>query len=134
MTDTPAPVTGEMIADPIERIVATALSAAGIAWEHGSPHRLDFYLPDFVAYIECKQFATDRTLAQIAPHENVILIHGRQAARAFAGMLTLLTSARSAHAEEMREARLILTIHASNGNARQAAADWLRRHPEEAGE
>ncbi len=73
--------------DPIELIVADALTKAGIPFVHESDGaELDFRLASGVL-IECKQFATDRTSAQIAPYPNVIVIQGRAAATAFAAML-----------------------------------------------
>lgn len=77
--------------DPIELIVADALSKAGIKFIHESENKsqsLDFSLPDFGAYIECKQFPTDRTSKQIAPFPNVIVIQGREAAMMFAQMIS----------------------------------------------
>ena len=76
--------------DPIERIVAAALLGAGIPFIHESQNKsqcLDFVLPDSGVYIECKQFPTGRTSAQIAPFPNVIVIQGRDAAHAFAAMI-----------------------------------------------
>jgi hypothetical protein len=76
--------------DPIERIVATTLTGAGICFVHESDNKsqcLDFVLLDSGVYIECKQFPTDRTSAQIAPFPNVIVIQGRDAAHAFAAMI-----------------------------------------------
>lgn len=87
----------EHISDPIERIVAEALTAAGIRFEthygvhHGAP---DFLLPDHGVYIECKQFYTERTAKQMASVPNVIVIQGRKAAEAFASMITNKRTAR----------------------------------------
>lgn len=78
--------------DPVELTVAAALISAGIRFVHESETKgqaLDFLLPDFGdLFIECKQFATDRTGAQIAPFPNVIVIQGKAAADAFAKMLS----------------------------------------------
>jgi len=76
--------------DPLELIIADALSSAGIKFVHESDNKeqnLDFLLPDSGIYIECKQFPTGRTSAQIAPYPNVIVIQGRHAAKCFAAMI-----------------------------------------------
>lgn len=72
-----------MIADPIERIIADALDRAGINYVHesaGAP--LDFQVGEVL--IEVKQFHSDRTNRQMADHNNVIVIQGREAALWFA--------------------------------------------------
>lgn len=77
--------------DPIELIIADGLNRAGIRFTHESDNKgqaLDFYLPDRGVYIECKQFPTDRTSAQIAGFANVIVIQGRQAAHTFVALIT----------------------------------------------
>jgi hypothetical protein len=78
------------ISDPIERIIAGALTAAGVRFSYEalrpSGRRLDFVLDNGVA-IEVKQFASERTGAQMASEPNVILIQGRQAAEWFASVL-----------------------------------------------
>jgi hypothetical protein len=76
--------------DPLETIIADGLGRAGIRFVHWSDNKsqaLDFSLPDFGIYVECKQFATDKTSAQIAPFPNVIVIQGREAAQAFARLI-----------------------------------------------
>lgn len=77
--------------DPIEAIVASALTSAGVAFERDGANTsrppLDFYLPDFDLYIEVKQFHSDRIAGQMAKAENVIAIQGRAAALAFARMI-----------------------------------------------
>ena len=70
--------------DPIEQIAARALDAAGIAYKHDSP--LDFECEGFA--IEVKQFSTERTYRQIEGRTDVILIQGREAAEAFARLIT----------------------------------------------
>lgn len=77
------------VSDPIERIVADGLDAAGVKWERGGAHILDFYVPEYAIYIEVKQFHTDRVLKQLAAPEaaNTILIQGREAATAFARLI-----------------------------------------------
>jgi hypothetical protein len=77
--------------DPVELIVATALTNAGIAFTHESDNKrqtLDFHLVDFGVDIECKQFPSKRTAAQIVDHPNVIVIQGRKAAEWFAKMIS----------------------------------------------
>lgn len=76
--------------DPIELIVADGLRKAGVAFVHESDNKgqmLDFYLPQQQVFIECKQFSTDRTAAQIAGIPNVIVVQGRIAAETFAALL-----------------------------------------------
>ena len=66
--------------DPIELIIADGLGRAGIRFVHESDNKsqaLDFSLPDFGVYIECKQFPSERTSEQIAQFSNVIVIQGR---------------------------------------------------------
>ncbi len=78
------------ISDPIERIVANALTEAGIKFTHESENsiqRPDFILEISKVAIECKQFPTDRTEVQLMHSENIILIQGRIAAIAFANMI-----------------------------------------------
>lgn len=75
--------------DPIESIIAESLRMACIEFVHESQNKqqnLDFYLPEFDCYIECKAFSTDRTEKQIKD-KNVILIQGKNAAKAFRYML-----------------------------------------------
>lgn len=77
--------------DPMELIIADGLKRADIRFVHESDNKsqsLDFSLPDFGVYIECKQFPTDRTSAQIAPFSDVIVIQGRAAAHLFVSMIT----------------------------------------------
>lgn len=77
--------------DPMEIIIADGLKRAGIRFVHESENKsqsLDFSLPDHGVYIECKQFPTDRTSAQIAPFPDVIVIQGRTAARLFVSLIT----------------------------------------------
>lgn len=77
-----------MIADPVERIIAEALTAKGIRFIHDghgatTEKNLDFYLPDYDVYIECKQAHSDRSSEQLKRHPNIILIQGMEAARFF---------------------------------------------------
>lgn len=77
-------------ADPIEKIVAAALDARGIAYTadgQGETHGLDFRLDGIDVYIECKQFHTPRTAEQMSRVSDVIVIQGRRAAELFADML-----------------------------------------------
>lgn len=50
--------------------------------------RLDFYLPDHGVFIECKQFYSERIARQMSSVHNVIVIQGKDAAHAFATMIT----------------------------------------------
>lgn len=76
--------------DPIEKIVADALDARGIAYTtdgNGETHGLDFRLDGIDVYVECKQFHTPRTSEQMSRVSDVIVIQGRRAAEMFAEML-----------------------------------------------
>lgn len=87
--DTQPPTTHGLPTDPIERIVAVALRAAGIAYEmpNGSTGDLDFYLPEPDVRIECKQFYSPRIAEQMSRFSDVIVIQGRAAAEQFARMV-----------------------------------------------
>jgi len=78
-----------VLRDPIERIVAEALTAARIPFthEHERGGGLDFELTGTGIFIECKQFHAERIGQQIAPFPNVIVIQGRAAAEWFARSL-----------------------------------------------
>jgi len=82
-----------MSGDPIENIVAAALSGRGVAFvrdgnDSGIDTKgLDFRLMGVDVYIECKQFHTQRTTEQMSRVDNVIAIQGRAAAEMFAEML-----------------------------------------------
>jgi len=94
-----------MIDDPIERLIAEALDDAQINFiRDGEPGnqdaRLDFYLPDFGTFIECKAYHTPRAASQLSRGENVILIQGRKAAELFASMISRDTTAIKQEREE----------------------------------
>lgn len=79
------------IADPVERVVASALDAAGVRYTHQDignavAGQLDFALPNGVQ-IECKRFHAARVVDQMAAHENVIVIQGMKAAKTFQQLL-----------------------------------------------
>lgn len=74
--------------DPIEAIVETALAEVAISYTKSDGNEgLDFFLSGQDVWIECKQFFSPRIAGQLATHENVIVVQGRQAALAFAKML-----------------------------------------------
>jgi hypothetical protein len=76
--------------DRVERMVYDALKDADIEFvgeTDVSARGLDFYLPDFSLHIECKQFYTPRTDAQMQRVRNVIVIQGAHAAHAFGMMI-----------------------------------------------
>ena len=90
MTETPT------LRDPVERLVAQALISAGYEFRYEQstdPGRtfpapkLDFYVPSLDLWIECKQRWSSRTERQLHGLENVILVQGVSAARAFAKMI-----------------------------------------------
>jgi hypothetical protein len=73
--------------DPIEAMIAYALTEAGIAFER-ERDGLDFYLPSLGVFIECKQFHSERSAAQLARAPNVILVQGAEAAKLVAWLIT----------------------------------------------
>ena len=78
-----------MSVDPLEEVVAEALTAAGIRFTR-EPHNtppLDFYLPDFGVFVEVKQFHSDRIARQTAAAPNVVVIQGRAAVELFTNLL-----------------------------------------------
>lgn len=82
-----------MIDDPIERIIADGLDAAGIRYVHETQSKeltlaLDFYLPDFCIFLECKQFWSQNLNNQMQRASNIIAIQGRAAAYAFVSMIS----------------------------------------------
>lgn len=77
------------ISDPVEKIIAETLSRKRVRFTHETQNKeqgLDFYLPDYDIFIECKRFSSERTEKQISGKE-VILIQGMIAARAFREMM-----------------------------------------------
>jgi hypothetical protein len=78
--------------DPLERMLAEALTAAGIRFVTdaggGNPSRLDFRLPDHDIEIEVKRFHSPRIADQMARAENVIALQGEATVRWFCELLT----------------------------------------------
>ena len=67
----------------MELQVANILDKLKIKYIHegkknGVDQRLDFYIPEFDVYIECKQMHSERTISQLSSAENIILIQGEQ--------------------------------------------------------
>ena len=57
------------IEDRVEKLIAEGLDLIGVSFTHETLNKaqgLDFYLPDFDIFIECKAFSSDRTNNQIA--------------------------------------------------------------------
>ena len=75
--------------DPIERLIAEALTTAGLAYTAGdaTASKLDFHVPALGIDIEVKRFHSDRIAKQMARSDNVILAQGEVAIRALAGMI-----------------------------------------------
>lgn len=96
--------------DPMEAIVAQALTAAGVGFSRDlggeNPSGLDFRLCDGVE-IEVKRFHTPRIADQMARAENVIAIQGKAAVEHYAALHTAL-AAKEAElaAAKTREAKL----------------------------
>lgn len=81
------------LGDPVEQIIADGLDASGIRYVHETQSKdvtlaLDFYLPDFGIFLECKQFWSENLNRQMRRASNVIAIQGIGAARAFVAMVT----------------------------------------------
>src|SRR3546814_9274679 len=79
------------ISDPVEEIIASALTQARVRFVHESEAKgecrgLDFYLPDHDLFIEVTAYYTPRKIEQLSRAPNVILIQGRGAAHSFAAM------------------------------------------------
>ena len=78
------------LTDPMERIIASALDAAGISYATdegaGNASGLDFRLHNGVE-IEVKQFHSPRIAEQMSRSDNVIAIQGAEAVRFFAALL-----------------------------------------------
>lgn len=74
------------ITDPMERLIADALDAAGEAYEH-EKNGLDFYLPRLDLYIEVKRFHSPRIAAQMERAENIIAVQGSFAVRTISVLL-----------------------------------------------
>jgi hypothetical protein len=77
-----------MITDPVERVIADALTAAGVAYVSSGDHKaLDFYLPASDVYIECKRMHSPRIADQMSRHDNVIAVQGMASAKWLAAMI-----------------------------------------------
>lgn len=70
--------------DLMEKVIEDALIKAAIPFRRDDP--LDFECPTFA--IECKRFYSPRAIKQLERNDNVILIQGIDAAKAFAGLIT----------------------------------------------
>ncbi|WP_404480010.1 hypothetical protein [Novosphingobium sp. BL-52-GroH] len=79
--------------DPMEAIIAAALTAAGLqfAGETENPARLDFLLEGGI-YIEVKRMHSPRIAEQMSRAPNVIAVQGEDAVRWLAARLTAPTS------------------------------------------
>lgn len=81
--------------DPLEVMVEAALSHARVRFKRegesheGSRIELDFYLPDFDTYIECKAYHTPRTCIMLEKTPRVIVVQSLAAANAFAALITI---------------------------------------------
>jgi hypothetical protein len=77
---------GWSISDPVERIIADALEARGIAYRH-EQNGLDFYLPEHDLYIEVKRMHSPRIAEQMSRAPNVIAVQGMDAATWLADLI-----------------------------------------------
>lgn len=101
---------GQVMEDPMEAIVAQALTAAGVGFSRDlggeNPSGLDFRLSDGVE-IEVKRFHTPRIADQMARAENVIAIQGKAAVEHYAALHTALAAKdEELAAAKAREAKL----------------------------
>lgn len=79
--------------DPVEEFVACTLIHLGIDYKSNvkvGDRELDFYLPDYDIYIECKQFYTPRILDQMSEVENVIVVQGLETAHVMFNLARML--------------------------------------------
>jgi hypothetical protein len=80
-----------MTADPMEAIIAAALTRAGIAYVTGegghNPSGLDFRLTQSGIEIEVKRMHSPRSAEQMARAENVIAVQGEAAVRWLADLI-----------------------------------------------
>jgi hypothetical protein len=77
--------------DPMERMVAAALTKAGLPYAdetHPDAHNLDFFVPERLVHIEVKQFYSERSVRQMERAPFVILAQGRYAVAWLAEMIT----------------------------------------------
>jgi len=76
------------IADPMERLVAAALTKAGVPFtmDPRETADLDFRILNAPVYIEVKQMHSDRIAGQMARANNVIAVQGRGAVTWFAAL------------------------------------------------
>lgn len=70
------------IEDLVEKPIAQMLERLGIEYEHDNikSSGLDFYLPSYDIYIECKQFFSERIYRQTRDKRNVIVVQGQDSA------------------------------------------------------
>lgn len=95
MTTLTDPTLPTIPADPVESIIYTALCEAGIDFCHESTDKsigtgtggLDFYLPRYDLYIECKRFHTARIAQQTERFDNIIVVQGLASAAFVARLL-----------------------------------------------
>lgn len=73
----------ELMIDPVEQLIADALTDQKVRFDHDNDQHLDFYLIDYDVYIEVKQYHSARITKQMARVDNVIVIQGMKAAKTF---------------------------------------------------
>src|SRR3546814_18281009 len=83
------------ISDPVEEIIASALTQARVRFvleseAKGECRGLDFYLPDHDLFIEVTAYSTHRKIEHLSRAPTVILIQGRGAPHHFAARLDAL--------------------------------------------
>jgi hypothetical protein len=81
------------ITDPVEKVIADVLDKKKIKYLHELDNKgpaIDFYLPEYNLYVECKRYYTERSALQLKANDNIILIQGLDAAKSFALMLESL--------------------------------------------
>lgn len=79
--------------DPVEKVIADALDAVGIAHirevaPNGPNGRsLDFYVPSWGIYIECKRYHAGRVVHQMASVPDILVAQGMPAAIVLANLI-----------------------------------------------
>jgi hypothetical protein len=103
------------IMDPMEMLIADALSRAGVRFEHdfsGKTKGLDFYLPDHDLYIEVKRFHSDRISEQMSRAPNVIAVQGKIAVEFLAMALSRSDLVQVAYVRDPEHPERLPTLYA----------------------
>jgi hypothetical protein len=85
--------------DPMEESVERWLLANNIQFRRGDDMktRLDFFLPDFNVYIECKRFHTPRINDQMERAPDIIVIQGTASLRFLDSLISRAVATQAAN-------------------------------------